>query len=168
MGLDPLSVFFGVLLSDNQWSPAVEVSARDEAVLREEYEGTRALDLLLDGLDAFLKGRGAGDDLGDQLGRIGLARAQLCEVLVLGQHLLLQVGDVAYLADCHDGEASEMGIDDYWLRVSITDYPYTEVTGVLVQVVFKLDSEIGIFQRVDIPCEDTVTVVDRHTAPAGS
>ena len=61
-----------------------------------------------------------------------------------------------------------MGIDDYRLRVSITDYPYAEVTGVLVQVVFKLDSEIGIFQRVDIPCEDTVTVLDRHTAPAGS
>ena len=61
-----------------------------------------------------------------------------------------------------------MGIDDYWLCVSITDHPDAEVAGVLVQVVLKLDSEIGILERVDISCEDTVTVVDSHAAPACS
>ena len=168
MGDDSLSVFLGVLLSDDQGSPAVEVSARDEAVLSEDYKGARALDLLLDGLDAFLERGRAGDDLGDELGRVGLAGAQLREVLVLGKHLFLQLGYVAYLAYCDDCEASQMGIDDYGLRVSITDHPDAEVTGVFVQVILEFYPEVGILQRVDIPCEDTVTVVDRHAAPACS
>ena len=68
---------------------------------------------------------------------------------VLGQKLLLQLVDIAYLGHRHYGEAPKMAVDDNRLRVGVAYYTYSTGTLEFVEVPLELGTEITALEIVD-------------------
>lgn len=154
-----------VLATDDDGGASPLVARSDDAVFGQEQHGAGTLDVLIDILDAFDKVLALDDEQGDEFGLVGLAGAELGEVHVLPEQLLFELGDVDNLGHGDDGKTAEVGIENDGLRIGVADDADAGVALELVQLVFKLRTEISTFQIVDGAVETvSLPVVSGHTA----
>ena len=81
------------------------------------------------------------------------------------RHQLLGVIDQT---DGGDGEHAQMGAHQQRLGIRVGDTADAGGTAEFGQIAFKLGTERGIFNIVDLALETLVDIVKCHTAPAGA
>ena len=161
----------GVFLFADEHRQAAQLVARgdDLALVGEDKQRHRAV-------DHFLRVQDAGDEVvllvderSDELGRVDLARAHGHELMaVVGEVLRDERLAVVDDADGGKGVKSQMGTHEQGLRIGVADAADAAAAVEFVQVLFKLGAERGIFDRVNLPLEAVLFVMDQHAAAAGT
>ena len=159
-----------LLLAHQHGQTAQPVTGGDDlALLRQNEQGERALDLLLSVENTADQIILLVDKGGGQLGGVDLARTH-------GHELVAVVGEIALdqllrvVDDTHrsDGVQPQVGPHQQGLGVRVTDTADAAVAVELAQVLLELGAERGIFNGVDLALKSVLLVVDQHTAPAGA
>ena len=84
------------------------------------------------------------------------------------QQILFQFLDVIDLGNRHDGELTEVGVDDDRLRIRIADDTDPGISHKLVESRLELRTKIRTFQIVNRTCETGFLIICSHTATPGS
>ncbi len=140
----------------NKGSAPVAVAGCNDAVAGENEERDTAAHTAVNIVDTIGKGLALSHQKGHQLGRVGLAHAELGELLVLRQAQLLQLGDVIDARHRAYGKTSQMGIAHNGLGIRIADNSNAFVPLHLVDVDRELALELGVLNVVDVEVHHTV------------
>ena len=126
-----------------------KVAGGDDAVLGQDEHGARALDLLVDEVDAVNERVTHINKECHQLRLVQVVGALLAEVHALCQQLVGNLAQVVDFCHRHHGIAPQVGDDDDGLRVGVADDAQSLVALEVAQLVLELRTEIVALQRVD-------------------
>ena len=155
-----------VFLSNDDGRTATNVARGDDAIFCEDKHRARALYLVEYLIDAIHK-RGAHiDEQGHQFGLIDLVGRHLAEMHALGQQLMGDFGHVVDLGHGDHGKAPQVRVDDDGLGIGVADHTNTLASMKLIELVFKLRTEIISSQAMDRPAETFLRVESSHTCTA--
>ena len=143
------------------------VTGHDDTVFRQQQHGTGTFDPVVDIFNTFDKILSLRNQQRYQFGLVRLARTQFGEVHIRFQQILFQFLDVIYLGNRHDGELTEMGVDDNRLRIRIADDTDSGISHKLVESRLELCTKIRTFQIVNRTGKTSFLIVCSHTAAPG-
>jgi len=89
-------------------------------------------------------------------------------MLLARQKIISELIYVHNPRDGHQGKRAKMRVEQYRLRISVTDHPHPAVPSEILQLRFELIPEILIFQVVDPPPESDLPVVKYQSRPLGT
>ena len=157
-----------ILASDDDRRAPHVVACGYDAVFSQYEHRARAVNLLVDEVDAFYEGLAHVDEQSHEFRLIDVVGRHLAEVHVLSQQFGGNLADVVYLCNGNDGIAPQVRVDDDRLRVGVADDAQTLIAEEAVELVLELAAEVVAFQTVNGTAEAALAVESYHTCTLGA
>ncbi len=101
------------------------------------------------------------------LGGVDLAGAQFGKINAFGYQLVAEFFQVVDFAHGNYGKGTQVGTQDYGLRIVVANHAYSLVACEFMQLVFEFVAEIAVFYAVYGTFDDTLLIHGGQPCPFG-